>query len=127
MKEELKIYLIIALPSTYILIRNMKSGGTVMFDDFMTADVLTTFTGLTAAVIVIVQFTKSLIKRKFGDHFVRLYTFIIALILTFIFARQDSNIEGIVLTVINAMVITIGSMGGYELLADPLAQSIRKK
>ena len=94
-----------------------------MFDDFMTVDVLTTFTGLTAAVIVIVQFTKSIVKKKFGDQFVRLYSFIVALILTFIFARQGSNIEGIVLTIINAMVITIGSMGGYELLADPLAQS----
>jgi hypothetical protein len=98
-----------------------------MFDDFMTVDVLTTFTGITAAVIVIVQFTKSIVKKKFGDHFVRLYSFIVALILTFIFARQGSNIEGIVLTVINAMVITIASMGGYELLADPLAQSVRRK
>lgn len=98
-----------------------------MFDDFMTADVLTTFTGITAAVIVIVQFTKTIVKRKFGDHFVRLYSFLIALILTFIFARQGSNIEGIALTIINAMVITVASMGGYELLADPMAQSIRKR
>ncbi|TJX15891.1 hypothetical protein E9840_01680 [Tissierella creatinini] len=98
-----------------------------MLDDFMTMDVLTTFAGLTAAVIVIVQFTKSLIKRRFGDHVVRLYTFIIALILTFIFARDGSNIEGIILTVINAMFITVASLGGYEILADPMAQSVRKK
>ena len=98
-----------------------------MFDDFMTVDILTTFTGITGAVIVIVQFTKSLIKKRFPDHFVRLYSFIIALLLTFVFAREGSNIEGFVLTVINAMVITITSMGGYEILADPLAQSIRKK
>lgn len=98
-----------------------------MFDDFMTMDVLTTFAGITGAVIVIVQFTKSLIKKKFGDHFVRLYSFIIALILSFLFNRQGSNIEGIVLTIINAMMITIASMGGYELIADPMAQSVRKK
>ncbi len=98
-----------------------------MFDDFMTMDVLTTFAGLTAAVIVIVQFTKSLIKKRFGDHVVRLYTFIVALILTFIFARDGSNIEGIILTVINAMFITVVSLGGYEILADPMAQSVRKK
>lgn len=98
-----------------------------MFDDFMTMDVLTTFAGLTAAVIVIVQFTKSLIKKRFGDHIVRLYTFIVALILTFIFARDGSNIEGIILTVINAMFITVVSLGGYEILADPMAQSVRKK
>ena len=98
-----------------------------MFEDFMTMEVLTTFAGITGAVIVIVQFTKSLVKRRFGDHFVRLYSFIIALLLTFLFAREGSNIEGIVLTVINAMVITIASMGGYEIIADPMAQSIRKK
>lgn len=98
-----------------------------MFDDFMTMDVLTTFTGITGAVIVIVQFTKSLIKKRFGDHFVRLYSFIIALLLTFLFAREGSNIEGFVLTVINAMIITIAAMGGYELIADPMAQSLRKK
>ncbi len=98
-----------------------------MFEDFMTMDVLTTFAGITGAVIVIVQFTKSLIKKKFGDHFVRLYSFIIALILSFLFNKQGANIEGIVLTIINAMMITIASMGGYELIADPMAQSVRKK
>lgn len=98
-----------------------------MFDDFMSMDVLTTFAGLTGAVIVIVQFTKSLIKKRFGDHFVRLYSFIIALILSFIFHRQGTGIEGIVLTIINAMMITIASMGGYELIADPMAQSMRRK
>lgn len=97
-----------------------------MFDDFMTQDILTTFTGLTAAVIVIVQFTKSIIKKKFGDQFVRLYTFIVALILTLIFARKDANIEGIALMIINSLMITITSMGGYEALADPLAQKIRR-
>ena len=93
----------------------------------MTMEVITTFAGLTTAAIVIVQFTKSMIKRRFGDHFVRFYSFIIAPVLTFLFAREGSNIEGIVLTVINAMFITIASMGGYELIADPMAQSIRKK
>lgn len=46
-----------------------------MFNDFMTLDVLTTFAGLTATTMLIVQFTKSLVKKKFGDSYVRLYTF----------------------------------------------------
>ena len=57
-----------------------------MFNDFMTLDVLTTFAGLTATTMLIVQFTKFLIKKRFGDSYVRLYSFIIALILTFVFA-----------------------------------------
>lgn len=98
-----------------------------MFDNFMTAETLTTFAGITGAVIVIVQFTKSLVKKRFGDQFVRLYSFLVAFILTFIFASRDGvSLEGIILTIINAIIITIASMGGYEAIADPMAQSIRK-
>lgn len=87
----------------------------------MGADTLTTFVGLTTAVTVIVQFTKSIIKKKFGDSLVRLYAFLVALVLTFIFARESSGIEGLVITIINAILITTASMGTYEVLSDPLA------
>lgn len=95
-----------------------------MFDDFMTVDVLSTFVGLSMAVMLIVQFTKALVKKRFGDKFVRLYAFIIALILTFIFAKQGDGLQGILLTIINAMVITITSFGGYEVISNP---SVQKK
>ena len=97
-----------------------------MFNDFMTPEILTTYAGLTGALIIIVQFTKSMVKRKFGDSSVRLYSFIIALLLTFIFASHGFSFQGIMLTIINAAMITIGSMGGYEMLADPLAQKIKR-
>ncbi|MDR7869230.1 MAG: hypothetical protein RIN55_00105 [Tissierellaceae bacterium] len=93
-----------------------------MFDDFMTVDVMSTFVGLSTAVMLIVQFTKSLVKRRFGDSFVRLYAFVIALLLTFIFAKQGNSVQGIVLTVINAIIITLASIGGYEIVSDPMAQ-----
>lgn len=97
-----------------------------MLDDFMSADILKTFVGLTTAVTVIVQFTKSLVKKRFGDTMVRLYAFIVALILTFIFARESFGIQDIILTIINALMITVASMGSYELISDPMAQKIRK-
>jgi len=93
-----------------------------MFNDFMTMDVLTTFAGLTGTVMLIVQFTKSIVKNKLGDSFVRLYSFLIALILTFVFARQGNQIQGIILTIINAIMITIASAGGYEMISDPMAR-----
>ncbi|NLN14226.1 MAG: hypothetical protein GX185_01340 [Tissierellia bacterium] len=94
-----------------------------MFDDFMTMELLTTFVGLTTAVMLIVQFTKTIVKKRFGDGFVRLYAFIVALILTFIFAYEGGQgLRGIILTVINAMLIAIASMGGYEIISDPLAK-----
>ncbi len=93
-----------------------------MFNDFMTLDILTTFAGLTATTMLIVQFTKSLVKKKFGDSSVRVYSFIIALILTFLFARQGEDAPGIVMTIINAIMITVAAMGGYEMITDPLAR-----
>lgn len=98
-----------------------------MFNDFMTPEILTTYAGLTGALIIIVQFTKSIVKKKFGDSSVRLYSFIIALILTFVFANHGYSFQGVMLTIINAAMITIGSMGGYEMLSDPLAKSSSRK
>lgn len=92
-----------------------------MFNDFMTMDVLTTFAGLTGAVMLIVQFTKSLIKNKLGDSCVRLYSFVIALLLTFFFARGGNSAQDIILMIINAIIITLTSAGGYEILSDPMA------
>ena len=93
-----------------------------MFNDFMTIDVLTTFAGLTAATMLLVQFTKFIIKKNFDDYCVRIYSFFIALILTFVFANSGGNAQGIIMTVINAIMITIAAAGGYEMIADPLAR-----
>ncbi|CAK7064679.1 hypothetical protein ACF3M2_18560 [Tissierella carlieri] len=88
----------------------------------MNLDILINFAGLVAAVSLIVQFTKSIVKKKFGDFMVRIYTLAISLILTFIFARSGGGIEGITLTIINSILITITSMGAYEMIVDPKAE-----
>lgn len=93
-----------------------------MYDDFMTPEVLTTFVGLVLATNVIVQFTKSIIKKQLGDSYVRLYTFVIALILTSVFSKTGEGIQGIIITLINAILITMAAMGGYEMISDPMAQ-----
>ncbi|WP_353096266.1 hypothetical protein [Tissierella praeacuta] len=93
-----------------------------MYNDFMTIEVLATFAGLVAAVSIITQFTKSIVKKSFGDGAVRLYAFIISLILTFVFAKTGQGVEGIVLTVINAIIVTVASSGAYEIVVDPKAE-----
>lgn len=93
-----------------------------MYNDFMNLEMLATFAGLVAAVTLMVQSSKSLIKNKFGDAAVRVYTFVIALVLTFVFARAGTGLEGILLTVINAIIISVASMGGYEVIMDPKAE-----
>ena len=94
-------------------------------NDFMTVETLSTFAGLVAAVSIIVEFTKPLIKKNFIDGAVRIYTFVISLILTFVFARTGQGIEGIVLTIINAILVSLTSMGAYEVVADPYAEKER--
>ncbi len=91
-------------------------------NDFFTPEFLATFAGLTTAVALIVQFTKSIVKRQFGDASVRIYAFVIALILTFIFAPAGWGVQGIVLTIINAILVTLAAIGGYEIIADPKAE-----
>ena len=96
-------------------------------NEFMNYEALATFGGLAAAVAIIVQFTKSIIKRQFADYAIRIYAFIIALVLTFIFARSGEGVEGIALTVINAILVTLAALGGYEVIADPFAEKEKNK
>ncbi|WIV11866.1 hypothetical protein [Proteiniborus sp. MB09-C3] len=98
-----------------------------MSNGFMTIEMLGTFAGLVAAVSIIVQFTKSIVKNKFGDAYIRLYTLIIALILTFIFAKPGQGIKGIALTVVNSVVVSITSIGSYEVISDPKAMKRKYK
>lgn len=92
-----------------------------MYDNFMSLEILGTFAGMVIATNVIVQFTKGIVKKNFGDGVVRLYTFIIALILNFVFAKTGSGIQGIILTIINGLMVTFTAMGSYEALTDPIA------
>lgn len=89
----------------------------------MTPETLTTFIGLVAATSLIVQFTKPLIKKWLPDVFVRIYVFVIALILTLVFGNGDFTIQSVVLKIVNAMLITTSAMGGYEALSNPLSQN----
>src|SRR5699024_5413983 len=96
-----------------------------MFEDFMTIDMLTTFAGITTAVIVIVQVSILLVKKRFGYHFVRLYSFLISLILIGVFTNDNFNIQEIIHMIINSTMVTIASIGGYEMLVDPMPQKTR--
>ena len=94
-------------------------------NDFMTVEILSTFAGLVAAVSIIVQFTKPLIKKNFIDGAVRIYTFVISLLLTFTFAKTGQGVQGILLTIINSVIVSLSAMGAYETIADPKAEKER--
>lgn len=98
-----------------------------MIDDFMTVETLATFWGLVVATGLIVQFTKSIVKDRFGDVAVRLYTLIWALILTFAFTYTGDGIQGVLLTIINSVGVALSAMGGYEAIVDPRAEKSFKE
>ncbi len=91
-------------------------------NEFFTGELLATFAGLVAAVSLVVQFTKSIVKKQFGDGAVRLYAFLIALVLNFVFAKSGTGIEAVVLTIINAILVSLTAMGAYETITDPFAE-----
>lgn len=90
--------------------------------DFITAEMLATFAGLVIGLNIIVQFTKKPIKNKWGDGAVRIYSFIVAFILTSIFTDMGNGPQGIALTIVNAILIATASTGSYETIADPKAE-----
>lgn len=101
--------------------------------EFMTVEYLATFAGMIVALGLIVQFTKSVVKRTFTDQLVRLYTFIWACVLVGIvywnqgqFNCSSSELAMVVLlALVNAIIITLAAMGGYEAIADPRAYKQR--
>lgn len=96
-----------------------------MPNDFITADYLATFAGMVLAVALIVQFSKGLVKRSFADEVVRLYAFVWALVLVatvywyqglFAAAAAAEIAIIVLLMLINAIVVTLAAIGGYEVL-----------
>lgn len=94
--------------------------------EFMTIENLSTFAGMILALGIIVQFTKSVVKKTFSDQVVRLYTFVWACVLIgvvywnqglFFYGGSDLAMV-VLLALINAVIITLAAAGGYEYIAD---------
>lgn len=100
-----------------------------MPSDFVTIDYLATFSGMVMVLGLIVQFTKSIIKKVFSDQTVRIYAFVwaIVLVLAVYWSKGMLAVEGkdilitLLLVLINAVIVTLAAMGGYEVLTDPHA------
>lgn len=91
-------------------------------NEFVTMEYLSTFTGMALAVGLIVQFTKSLVKRAFADEMVRVYAFLWALLIVAAVNWQQGLFTGdivsaVLLTLINAVTVTLAAIGGYDVLA----------
>ena len=101
--------------------------------EFITVDYLATFVGMVLVLGLIVQFTKSLVKQRFSDEVVRAYTFGWACVLVLAIYWHQGLLDAagreiaitILVALINAIIVTLAAMGGYEVLADPKAEKHR--
>ena len=91
-------------------------------NEFVTPEFLTTFAGLVAATGIVVQVLKYIFNNYITDVMVRPIVFIVATLLTFIFTGDLSDVQGIVLTILNSLLITLSASGAYEYITDPKAK-----
>lgn len=99
-----------------------------MQNDFLTLTQLVTFGGTVLGVSVLTELFKDLIFREEGeakkginktDNRVRLFVYILSVI--FVFALNVDyrvGLEGILLGLVNAGLVTFASLGGYEVVKE---------
>ena len=104
-----------------------------MPSDFIAVDYLYTFMGMVLVLGLIVQFTKPFLKHRFTDLIVRAYTFGWACVLVLAVYWHQGLLDAagreiamtVLLALINAIIVTLAAMGGYEMVADPRAKKAR--
>jgi uncharacterized membrane protein YqhA len=98
-------------------------------ENFITVDYLSTFGGMVTIVVLITQFTKELVD-KFAKGLPTKYVVFIYSLLTIIGFEVTSNIfdiSKIFITIINAMLLTMTAMGGYECAIRPVEKKNQNK
>ena len=91
-------------------------------NDFVTFDILATFAGMSLVVGLLVQFSKGLFT--FSDRGIQLYAYVWSLILVSAVYINQGLFKGswgewyliLLLAVINAAVVALAAIGGYEVL-----------
>lgn len=91
-------------------------------DNFITLDYLSTFVGMVAVVVLITQFTKDLIDKVAKWLPTKYLVFIYALIVIIGYQFMSNTFDGskLLLTIINAIIITMTAQGGYEWVFKPM-------
>lgn len=93
-------------------------------DNFITLDYLSTFVGMVAVVVLITQFTKDLVDKVAKWLPTKYLVFMYALIVLIGYQVMANTFESskILLTIINAILLTMTAQGGYEWIFKPIEQ-----
>ena len=92
--------------------------------DYFTIEYLSTLGGMIAAVMLIVQLTKGIIKKKFCPGYVRLYALVWAFLLqgVLLYIKVDITPESVLLAFLNALLVTSAATGLYQVATDIKAE-----
>jgi len=91
-------------------------------DNFITLDYLSTFVGMVTVVMLFTEFTKELID-KFAKGLPTKYVVFLYSLLTILgyqFMSDTFDTSKLLLTVINAIILTMTAQGGYEWTFKPI-------
>jgi hypothetical protein len=93
-------------------------------NNFITLDYLSTFVGMVAVVVLITQFTKELIDKvaKWLPTKYAVFIYALIVIIGYQIMSNTFDISKLLLTVINAMLLTMTAQGGYEWVFKPIEQ-----
>ncbi len=91
-------------------------------DNFITLDYLSTFAGMVAVVVLITQFTKELIDKVAKWLPTKYVVFIYSLIVIIGYQITTNTFSSskLLITIINAMILTMTAQGGYEWVFKPI-------
>ncbi|WP_097027672.1 hypothetical protein [Clostridium peptidivorans] len=97
-------------------------------DNLITLDYLSTFGGMVAVVVLITEFTKELIDKVFKGLPTKYVVFIYALIIIIGYQIMSNTFDmsKLMLTIINAILLTMTAQGGYEWVFKPIEQKSHK-
>lgn len=98
-------------------------------DNFITLDYLSTFVGMVAVVVLITQFTKDLIDKVAKWLATKYLVFIYALIVLIGYQVMANtfDISKLLLTIINAILLTMTAQGGYEWIFKPIEEKSQNR
>jgi hypothetical protein len=93
-------------------------------DNFVTLDYLGTFAGMVAVIVLITQFTKDLVDKISGKIATKYLVFTYSMIVLVAYQVMTGTFElsKVLLTIINAMLLTMTAQGGYEWVFKPIEQ-----
>lgn len=97
-------------------------------DNFITLDYMSTFVGMVAVVVLITQFTKELVDKiaKWLPTKYLVFIYSLIVIIGYQLMSNTFRVSQLLLTILNAMLITMTAQGGYEWVFKPIEKKSDK-